>query len=379
MNEQLPGGGPAPGGPTPAPGQPAWPAPSEQPQFVRGPQGPGWAGPPGPGWVEPPRPGVVPLRPLGLGEILDGAVQIMRHNPRVMFGLSAVVATVTTVLSTIAQVLGLSRLMKASQATATSATVTTDDAVNLASGTLTAAIAPALVQGVALSVLTGVLIVAVSEAVIGRRPDVGQVARRVGWGGVGRLVALTLLIGVIALVGTALLALPVVGLYFWNIPAGVIGTVLALVLLVGLSILLTVRLSFAAPALLLEGIGIGAALARSWRLVSGSWWRVLGILLLTSLIASFASGLLQAPFSVVGIFLSAGLSATAGGADGSVTAGLVTSTVVTNLGLIVGTTVVAPFSAAVTSLLYIDLRMRREGLDVALARAAQDVQDAPRR
>ena len=39
----------------------------------------------------PPKPGVVPLRPLGLGEILDGAVQTIRLNPKVMLGLSAIV------------------------------------------------------------------------------------------------------------------------------------------------------------------------------------------------------------------------------------------------------------------------------------------------
>ena len=41
-----------------------------------------------------------------------------------------------------------------------------------------------------------------------------------------------------------------------------------------------------------------------------------------------------------------------------------------NLGGVVAAAVVSPFGAAVVCLLYIDLRIRREGLDVALARAA---------
>ena len=52
------------------------------------------------------------------------------------------------------------------------------------------------------------------------------------------------------------------------------------------------------------------------------------------------------------------------------TTGLQISLAVTNLGSVLASTVTAPFTAALTALLYIDLRIRREGLDVALARAA---------
>lgn len=52
-------------------------------------QQPGWAPPPAP------KPGVIPLRPLGLGEILEGAISYIRANPKVTLGLSAVVITLT--------------------------------------------------------------------------------------------------------------------------------------------------------------------------------------------------------------------------------------------------------------------------------------------
>ena len=41
----------------------------------------------------------MPLRPLTLGEILDGAVQTIRQNPKVMLGLSAVVNLVLSVVA----------------------------------------------------------------------------------------------------------------------------------------------------------------------------------------------------------------------------------------------------------------------------------------
>ncbi|HSK58429.1 MAG TPA: hypothetical protein VK935_05175, partial [Actinomycetospora sp.] len=43
------------------------------------------------------KPGVVPLRPLGLGEVLDGAVSVLRRYPRPSLGLAALVALVSTV------------------------------------------------------------------------------------------------------------------------------------------------------------------------------------------------------------------------------------------------------------------------------------------
>ena len=46
-----------------------------------------------------PQPGVVPLRPLALGELLDGAIKIIRRYPRPTLGLSAAIAAVVTVLN----------------------------------------------------------------------------------------------------------------------------------------------------------------------------------------------------------------------------------------------------------------------------------------
>jgi membrane-anchored glycerophosphoryl diester phosphodiesterase (GDPDase) len=136
------------------------------------------------------------------------------------------------------------------------------------------------------------------------------------------------------------------------------------------AVLIYVRLAFAAPALLLERLGVGAALSRSWRLVAGSWWRTFGILALGAIIAGAINGLVQLPFSLVGNLVGA----LAGSADaqslGDVTSGMQIALVITNVGSVLASTVTAPFTAALTALLYIDLRIRREGLDVALARAA---------
>src|SRR5262245_61916180 len=75
---------------------PGWAAPDPQQ-----PQQPPMPPPPPTGWGVP-KPGVIPLRPLGLGEILDGAISTMRAHPRVILGVSAIVATISQLLTTLA-------------------------------------------------------------------------------------------------------------------------------------------------------------------------------------------------------------------------------------------------------------------------------------
>ena len=315
---------------------------------------------------------MVPLRPLGLGEILDGAVQTMRHNPRVMFGLSALVAGVAAVVSSALLLVGVPQLMAAADLADTASAGGSVDTTQVASaigGGVVTLLVPAVFQSLALAVLNGILIIAVSDAVIGRRPTAGDVLRRVRWGGVGRLLLLTVLTGAITVGVLAVVVVPVALLYVVAVPAGVVATLVGLPLLVVIGVVLFTKLAFAAPSLLLEELGVVAALRRSWRLVAGSFWRVFGILLLSAAIAWAASSLLQLPFSLLGQLAGVAVA----GADASDAAQFITASIVGNLGSVLGSAVVAPFTAGVTSLLYIDLRIRREGLDVALARAASAV------
>jgi hypothetical protein len=70
-----------------------------------------------------------------------------------------------------------------------------------------------------------------------------------------------------------------------------------------------------------------------------------------------AGAILQLPFTF--------LSTLFGG-----TAGFTAGTVIAVIGAIAAGTVTRPISAAVTVLLYVDMRMRKEGLDLALRTAA---------
>ncbi|WP_432496122.1 glycerophosphoryl diester phosphodiesterase membrane domain-containing protein [Kineococcus auxinigenes] len=352
-----------PGGAAPqAPGAPGPGAPA----------GDGWAGA---GWRDAPggpgapaaQPGIVPLRPLGLGEIWDGAFRAFRQNPRVMVGLSALVVVVTSVVTLVASVVATQDLVRATTGLETG----TGDAAQVLDALQTSVplvVVSSLLQVVAVQVLNGMLILSVSRAVLGRTISLGELwrASRRRLGGLlllAVLVTLASAAGVVAVLpGVGVLALAD------GAAATATGAVLLLVGLLGwvaIALWLWVKWSMATPVLLLEGLSVRRSLGRSWRLTRGSFWRTLGILLLTAVVVGVLVTAVATPFTLVGTFLAAALSTTT-----AEWTGLVLSQGVGTLGSIVGSVVGYPFLASVTALVYVDLRVRREGLDVELHRAA---------
>jgi hypothetical protein len=258
---------------------------------------------------------------MALGEILDGAFTMIRRYPKATLGLSAIVATVSAILQF---ALALS--------VRNSATRDVFDPLPLF-----VLFVSLLVNGLASLILTGMLTVVVGEAVLGRPIDLGQVWMRVS-SRVGALLGAAILVGLT--VGLGFIALVVPGIY------------------------LAIGLAFTTPALILEGQSVTAAMGRSRVLVKGDWWRVFGILFLAAIISSIVGGVISLPF----IAASGGANAFRFGTEPvHVSTGALA---VQTIGQIVTKTVTAPITAGVTVLLYIDRRMRREGLDVALARAA---------
>jgi hypothetical protein len=116
----------------------------------------------------------------------------------------------------------------------------------------------------------------------------------------------------------------------------------------------------------LEGRGPVDAMRRSWHLVTGDFWRVFGILLLTSLLVGLVGSMLTFPFTLIGTML------------GMLGASSVTNTIVSAVLIAIGGTLGAmltyPFEAGVSGLLYADRRMRSEAFDLVLQTAAIEQQ-----
>ncbi len=314
------------------------------------------------------RPGIVPLRPLSLGEIYDGAFQALRTNPRTMLGMTAVVVTVMAVVDLLVSLFAADSLTTLTGLTDPGREVTSAD-LDVVFGSLEVLGVGLVVSTVAsligLSVVTGLLTFAVSQAVLGRRVPLGELWQRTR-GRLLPLVGLTLLVGLALVAAMVVPVVPGVVVLAFSTPLGVGLLLLGLLAGLGAFLWLYGRLALVAPALLLEDQGVLGAWRRSWALSRGSFWRVLGIVVLTVVITMITVTIVSAPFAGGSLVISV-----VSGDDPAAAAGVAPAQLVLQaVGDVVARTIVYPFTAAVTALLYIDLRMRREGLDVQLARAA---------
>ena len=343
-------------------GPPGYPQPVPPPGYPQ----PGYGGVPGyggaPGWQAPAlQPGIVPLRPLGVWEILDGSFRAIRANPRVMFGLTAMVVAIVVALQAVVQwyVGGLlnGSLDDLLQSADPSGELKTGMGDQIGSSMASVLTAPFV--SLATTLLTGLLIVSVSRSVIGQRISIGDVSRiargRIWWVlGFTMLmgVAVSLVLGVVA-GGAVLLARA----HNWGAFA-----VVVIVGVLGLTVLaawVAVRTLLVPAALMLEGAPFWTTIRRAWRLTRGSFWRLFGIYLLVQVIVSVVAGIVVYPVTILSMLVFQDPTMSSFG-----------SIALTSLGEIVSLTLTTVYSAAVIALLYIDVRMRREGLDVELARAA---------
>lgn len=309
----------------------------------------GYAPPPAP------RPGIIPLRPLGVGELLDGAFTVIRRYPRATLAPAALVMLVVQIVRVV-----FDYYLIVGVATPASGSTLADSGDYLARAT-TSALASLAVTELGVLVLTGMVTAVVGEAVLGRPMSAGQAWRTLR-PVFGRLLGVSLLTFAIG-VGAFLVGLAPGAVV---LAAGAHGAGIALMVVGGLAgavvaAYLTIALSLAPAAAVLEKQPVRAALRRSRLLVRGSWWRVCGILLLASIIASVVSGIISVPFGIAG----GGL--TGFGSSSALGFGALLLSAVGNL---IAGTLVRPFSAGVAAILYIDRRMRAEALDVTLVRAA---------
>ncbi|KUL41120.1 glycerophosphoryl diester phosphodiesterase membrane domain-containing protein [Streptomyces regalis] len=369
----------APTGPQ-APGQTPPPPPPGPGWGARPPAGPGGYGghsgghhgygaPAGyGGWGGPPpaaKPGVIPLRPLGVGEILDGAVSTMRTYWRTVLGISLTVAIVTEILVILVQGFVLNDRLSTEalndpNATLSELTRATGDALISSSVIL-------LISVIGAIAATALLTTVTSRAVLGKSVTTGE-AWRDARPQVLRLFGLLFLL--LLMTFGLLLAGAVPGILVAASGSGDGGAALAVLGIFGggiVALWLWFRFSLASPALMLEKQGILKALSRSARLVRGSWWRVFGIQLLAAIIANIVAAIVVIPFT----FLAGALSGD--GAtnflNGTTEFGW-TFLIISGVGSVIGSMITFPITAGVTVLLYIDQRIRREALDLELARAA---------
>jgi hypothetical protein len=275
---------------------------------------------------------VVPLRPLGIGEILDGALSTVRSNWKVLLGTAALVVGAYSLVSFILDLTLLSDL--------STSTTTYDDAgfrqVDFNFGALFALVPAYFLEWVSLLVVAAVCSAVVGRAVLGERPS---------WTQAWDLTRPHLL----KLVGVALLS-------WLAFSAGLI--------LCGVGeIYPWVVFSLAVPALILERGKVTGSLGRSFSLVRGGWWRTFWILVLGVIIELVITFAISVPLLLVSGVATGMFNGTYTGAD-------VGSAAVSALSSFLVGVITWPFVGCLVAVIYVDRRMRKEGLDLELQRAA---------
>jgi hypothetical protein len=296
------------------------------------------------------KPGIIVLRPLGFGQILDGGIKALRHNPKVMIGLNGAVALAATVAMF---GLGYQYFSSAFSLDPSGASQA------FSPGSIIGVVAGAPVATLLLTMVTVISSVSVGRSVIG---DV--ITPRDAWGRSMRrmptVLAITLLMMLAIVLGYAI----IVGLVIVSALAtpwlavivGVLGGLGSLVLFVWLGI----KLSITLPASVLERLGPVASMRRSWRLTTGRFWMIFSVLLVATIITSVIQQTMSAPVSLLMPILFLNSDSPPTGLM------LVLMAVASYVGMLLSTV----FVAAVTAVVYTDQRMRREGFDLVLAQAA---------
>jgi hypothetical protein len=251
-----------------------------------------------------------PPRPLGIGEILNTALQLYRRHWRTLLTIAAVVVVPITLLHYL-----FGDLVRTQGETTRNGVVETATwSVGIAG--LVGALAGILMY----LVLTGAITRAVAAEVAGQDPSVEQ-SYRFGFHRLGSVLLVSVLVGLATIAGFILFIIP--GIY------------------------IGVRLAVSVEALVVEGRRGTQAMGRSWELVGGHWWHAFGALVVAGLLTGVVNAVITTPFNNTGWFVQAVAAA-------------------------VATVITMPYGVLVGVLLYLDLRARKEQLN--LERLRTDLQ-----
>ena len=317
------------------------------------------------GWQS--KPGIIPLRPLTIGDLFSGAFEAIRSNPKVLFGFTIVIMLFVSLIASVSIL--VSGLGYESVTSAANDPQALQQSTTELANALLLQIISTMVQWLSTftgtSILTGLLAATVSQMTVGRNLTLSE-----AWAMTRK--RLGSLIGSFAL--TALItATPIV---LWIVAVFVSLAVvadghrdlwwlagLAFFAIIPISILMyffQIKLLFAPMCAVLEEIGPVASLKRSWSLVKGEFWPTLGRYLLLNLIIGFIGGFVGFVIGLIGGLVTLALTS-----DPSSPIGLAISMFFVML----GAGLLLPFSASFETLMYTDLRIRKENFAAVLAQA----------
>lgn len=323
------------------------------------------------------KPGIIPLRPLSIGDIYQGAFAAIKTNARTMFGFTAALLGVALVIS-----VGINyAIINLALPSYINADSPYASALGGAFGAFSQ-LGGTLLQGLATVLLSGLIVVAVSRSVLGRVASSKEVWERTKSKFlplIGLNIITSIISGLMMIIGIAVFFVLLAGVastaktdreFLQDLGISLVGLLILMVVSALVSYYLSIKFSVASPAMVLENLGVFAAIGRSWSLTRGNFWRLFGINILTSIIISVVAGVFGGITSVIGAFSTVVASSSTNDFMGALSITFIIYMVMTAISLLI----TLPFSSSVNALLYIDLRMRKEGLDVELRNAVAEQQ-----
>jgi hypothetical protein len=294
------------------------------------------------------------FRSMSVGEWLDATFTLYRRNFALIASISAVVQIPYALLTWLLfELTGVATFVRSPFASLGAQSITQAQAQQLLNSYL-----GVLVVTLGLLLLSLLIVVPLGEAATTRavsdryldRPSSLLSAYRAAWGRLGALIAMILILilvyaGSLAVVilFTALLAAA---------GAGGLGALLAVIAFIGLVpvlIMIYVRTVVAVPAIVLERVSGWGGLKRSWQLIGGRFWPTFGRMLLLVLITSIISGVVSTIFQVPGNLIAPNNSFVFEQVAGAIAA-----------------VFVGPITYIGVTLLYYDIRIRKEGFDIEM-------------
>jgi hypothetical protein len=255
------------------------------------------------------------LRPLEVGDLLDETFRMYRRHFLLFAGLSVILSIPSAALSSFSYyALFSGLLLQAGSATPGQAL--------FQAGTLVLYLGGALIAIALTPLFYGAVTYAACESALGRPVTPGSVLS-------GVLRRYFPLLGYWLLIAVMLVAFCLIPLWIW--------------IWVGWAVVM--------PAMFIENLGLGAAMGRSWRLVQGRWWRTFFTLLLMFVIWFVARTALRAFIVLAQSLLQLVIPTVA-----ALWIAAASSVIVGSL--------VNPLLQIAIVLIYFDLRVRREALDL---------------
>jgi hypothetical protein len=246
-----------------------------------------------------------PLRSRSVGEILEAAFGLYAKH---WTSLIQIVAIVVIPLSVIQAWLSDAVSSETLVREANGEVVLREGSGSVLAGAAVTGLLTLVIQ----EILIGAVAWAVASVLIGREPNVGE-SYRFGYRRLWSILLVSILFGLAVFAGLIALVIP--------------------------GIIIAVRLSVSIPALVVEGKRGTEALGRSWDLVRGYSWPVFGAFV----VVLFLTGIVNGLFTAIG-------------GDNWFLSGLFAG---------IGSSITTPFTGLVIGLIYFDLRVRKENLDVA--------------